>query len=67
MDRLSALERQTDELAARIRKLERILIESGIELQYHRQDHRQHHPQDVDQHLRPWIARMLGRRNRQRF
>jgi hypothetical protein len=63
MDRLSALERQTDELAARIRKLERILIESGIEVQHHRQDHRQ----DVDQHLTPWIVRMLGRKNRHRL
>jgi hypothetical protein len=67
MDRLSALERQTDELAARIRKLERILIESGIEVQHNRQDHRQHHLQDVDQHLRPWIVRMLGRKNGHRL
>jgi hypothetical protein len=62
MDRLSALERQADDLAARIRKLERILIESGIDLQPRRQDHLHRHRQD--QQLGPWLVRMLGRKNR---
>jgi hypothetical protein len=62
MDRLSALERQADDLAARIRKLERILTESGIDLQHRRQDHLQRHRQD--QQFGPWIARMLGRKSR---